>query len=154
MSVINFSSGLRLKSILLTTISALIIVVFFLFYALPTQKQHIISTFAQVAKNQLKTLSTITISPLLKGQYAAVYEIFHNQIKDNPHWKKLKLINHTGQVLYPLTPWNSTIEENEILVIEDIYFLDEDLGQIILIANYTKEVNLLKICNLKLYAYF
>ena len=140
MSVTKFKSGLRGKSIILAIIATLILAAFFLLYAHPEQEQRIVSSFTQTAQKQLQTLSTIIVTPLLKKHYALLYETIDNQIIDNPNWKRIKLVNQSGMVIYPLIPWADTLKENDVLLQNDIVFLDENLGSITLIANYSDEI--------------
>ena len=152
MSVTKFKSGLRGKSIILAIIATLILAAFFLLYAHPEQEQRIVSSFTQTAQKQLQTLSTIIVAPLLKKRYALLYESINNQIIDNPNWKRIKLVNQSGMVIYPLNQWTGILKKNDVILQNDIVFLDENLGSITLIANYSDEIAIANNLNFKIIA--
>jgi diguanylate cyclase (GGDEF)-like protein/PAS domain S-box-containing protein len=110
------------------------------FYVLPEQERNIIATFKTTSTRHLQTLSTIVVSPLLKKQFAALYEILDSQLANNPNWKSIRLVTSGDEVIYPLSDWSGTLNQNEMLIETNIVFLDTKLGKLTLITNYTEDL--------------
>jgi len=142
MSKIRFKLGLRVKSILIAFFCITIFVAVFIFYIIPQQDQDDMREIKRYTQNQLETLALVTISPLLKKQYAALYEQLESQLHKNPQWKSLSLITASGLIIYPLSPIEKKeLLQHEISIEADIVFLDETLGTLHLIADISTELN-------------
>ncbi len=145
MSRINFSFGLRGKSVFIAFISSFIIIAFFLLYAIPEQEKQAVASLKKASERHLKTLAIVVTSPLLKRQYAYLHEILDAEKDANKHWKSLKLITGEGLMVYPLIAEGIATGENEIAIETDIIFLDQKLGTLSLISNIADELKILRL---------
>ncbi len=142
MSRIKFYLGLRGKSLLIVAIAALILVVIFYGYELPRQDRLTKIKFTQITQQYLHTLATALVSPLLKEQYATVYEELNSQLQEHTDWKNLKLATHDGLLIFPLEPESHyRLQADDIVITADIVFLDNKLGTLYLVCNLTQAFN-------------
>ncbi|NOR71461.1 MAG: response regulator [Methylomarinum sp.] len=145
MSKIKFKLGLRGKSILIAFISSFILFSFFLFYAIPAMEKQAVSLLKKTSQQHLQTLSIGVVGPLLKRQYAALYELLDSQQAENSGWKNLTLVTEEGLMVYPLIAEKSELSQGEVFIETDVVFLDEKLGKLSLISNISNELEELRL---------
>ncbi|MDD8058518.1 ATP-binding protein [Shewanella metallivivens] len=142
MSKINWWRSLRAQSFLAVFSFGLMLICLFVFYTLPEQARWVNDGLSKTAQRSLQQLSTSITTPLLTRQYAELYEQINNQLEIHPNWKAIKIVDaETGNQLYPLDSWVGAFESGDMLLSQDIIFLDKPLATITLVVNFTAEIN-------------
>ncbi|ATG78329.1 ATP-binding protein [Pseudoalteromonas sp. 1_2015MBL_MicDiv] len=139
---INWWRSLRVQSFVAVITFGFLLVCLFIFYALPEQARWVNEGLSKTAQRSLQQLSTSVTTPLLTRQYAELYEQIDSQLEIQPNWKRIQVIDEvTKNQLYPLDTWQDTIERSDVVLSQQVLFLDKPLAKIILVANFTNEIN-------------
>lgn len=139
---INWWRSLRVQSFVAVITFGFLLVCLFIFYALPEQARWVNEGLSKTAQRSLQQLSTSVTTPLLTRQYAELYEQIDSQLEIQPNWKRIQVIDEvTKNQLYPLDTWQGTIERSDVVLSQQVLFLDKPLAKIILVANFTNEIN-------------
>ncbi len=133
--------GLRVKLLAIMFICIIILFIFLQFYILPKQDNLAKDRIKNWSQKHLQTLAVALVSPLLKRQYAALYELLDNQLNNNKNWKYLSLTTQDGLNIYPLGTEEFKPAIDEIVIEMDIVFLDEKLAHLALTASIKDELN-------------
>ena len=139
---INWWHSLRAQSFIAVMAFGFILACLFIFYALPEQARWVNDDLSKTAQRSLQQLSTSVKTPLLTRQYAELYEQIDNQLDIQPNWKAIKIVDTaTGNQLYPLDVWNGATQSGDMLLSQQIMFLEKSLASITLVVNFTNEIN-------------
>lgn len=111
-----------------------------LVFVLPLQEALIRDSLLQANEKTLDQLSIAVIGPMLKRNYSAIYELLDSQLRTES-WKRLRLVSDDQKQLYPLEQWNSSIGSDEVLLKQDLYFLDKKIGEIELLIDFSKDLS-------------
>lgn len=145
MTNIEFKPGLRAKSILLALLSATILLAFFIFHIIPSHEKQAADSLKKSSERHLLTLSAAVVNPLLKRQYAELYELLDAQKVENPSWLYLELVAENGSAIYPLSREKPELAQDQISIQTPIKLLNENLGTLYLIVNIQSELNELRL---------
>lgn len=132
--------SLRVRTILAFTIIVFILISFQVLYIAPKEQSLIRVTLLNESKNTLGQVNAQLVSPILKRQLAALYEIIDNQMSANPYWHRIRILDNTGRQIYPLTEWTGPVNEGDFLLQSDITFLDESIAHVDLVVNYMRRL--------------
>lgn len=139
---INWWHSLRAQSFIAVMAFGFLLACLFIFYALPEQARWVNDDLSKTAQRSLQQLSTSVKTPLLTRQYAELYEQIDNQLDIQPNWKAIKIVDTaTGNQLYPLDVWNGATQSGDMLLSQQIMFLEKSLASITLVVNFTNEIN-------------
>ena len=134
--------SLRAQSFIVVLLCGLLMAFLFIFYALPEQARWVNDGLSKAAQRSLVQLSTSLTTPLLTRQYAELYEEIDSQLQTRPNWKSIKIVDsETGNQLYPLETWVGANENGDMLLFQQVEFLDKSLANISLVVNFTNEIN-------------
>ncbi len=133
--------GLKTHSLIVAAFLGLVVTLLLVFYSLPNQDRWVKHELSKAAEGSLQQLATSIVTPLLRAQYAELYENLDAQLSEHPNWLRLKVSDESGRQLYPLETWTLGLDEGDILISQDIKFLDKALGRIVLVANFRAELN-------------
>lgn len=138
---INWWRSLRFQSLLAVMAFGLLLIFLFIFYALPEQARWVNDGLSNAAQRSLQQLSTSIKTPLLTRQYAQLYEQLDTQLDTNPSWIAIRVVDSsTSNQLYPLDEWQPSIVNGNVILKEQISFLDNPLAEITLVANFDQEI--------------
>ncbi|GGP79061.1 ATP-binding protein [Shewanella ulleungensis] len=139
---INWWHSLRAQSFIAVIAFGVLLACLFVFYALPEQARWVNDDLSKTAQRSLQQLSTSVTTPLLTRQYAELYEQINNQLEIQPNWKSIKIVDATtGNQLYPLDSWTGAVQSGDMLLSQQITFLNKPLANITLVVNFTNEIN-------------
>lgn len=134
--------SLRAQSFIVVLLCGLLMASLFIFYALPEQARWVNDDLSKSAQRSLVQLSTSITTPLLTRQYAELYEELDSQLQIHPNWKGIKIIDaQTGNQLYPLDDWIGTANHGDMLLTQQVEFLDKPLAYISLVVNFKNEID-------------
>lgn len=132
--------GLKTQSLVVAGFLVFVVFCVLFFYILPNQDRWIKSELTQASERALGQLSASIVSPMLSDQYAELYESLNAQLGEHHHWLRLKVTDVDGKQIYPLEAWPEGVEEDDIVISQDIKFLDKKLGRIVLVTNFQAEL--------------
>jgi signal transduction histidine kinase/CheY-like chemotaxis protein/HPt (histidine-containing phosphotransfer) domain-containing protein len=134
--------SLRAQSFIVVLLCGLLMACLFMFYALPEQARWVNDGLSKAAQRSLAQLSTSITTPLLTRQYAELYEEIDSQLQTRPNWKSIKIVDvDSKNQLYPLENWVGANENGDMLLSQQVVFLDKPLANISLVVNFTNEIN-------------
>ena len=134
--------SLRAQSFIVVLLCGLLMACLFMFYALPEQARWVNDGLSKAAQRSLAQLSTSITTPLLTRQYAELYEEIDSQLQTRPNWKSIKIVDvDSKNQLYPLDNWVRANENGDMLLSQQVIFLDKPLANISLVVNFTNEIN-------------
>jgi len=134
--------SLRAQSFIVVLLCGLLMACLFMFYALPEQARWVNDGLSKAAQRSLAQLSTSITTPLLTRQYAELYEEIDSQLQTRPNWKSIKIVDiDSKNQLYPLENWGGANENGDMLLSQQVVFLDKPLANISLVVNFTNEIN-------------
>lgn len=134
--------SLRAQSFIVVLLCGLLMASLFIFYALPEQARWVNDDLSKSAQRSLVQLSTSITTPLLTRQYAELYEELDSQLQIHPNWKGIRIIDaQTGNQLYPLDDWIGTANHGDMLLTQQVEFLDKPLAYISLVVNFKNEID-------------
>jgi two-component system, sensor histidine kinase len=130
--------SLRLRAISVAILIILVLISFQFFYIAPREQALDKENLLAESRNTLRQVATQLVSPILKREFASVYELIDTQLEVNNYWRGVRIVDTDGKQLYPLSTWADTVAKGEVLLRQDIAFLDEPIGAIELAVNYTE----------------
>lgn len=132
--------SLRLRTIAASALIILVLISFQFFYIVPKEQALIRDTLLTESSNTLQQVASQLVSPILKRKFASVYEVVDAQIAVNTYWRGVRIVDAGGRQLYPLSAWVAAVEKGDMLLQQDIGFLDEPIGKIELVVNYSERL--------------
>ncbi|MFU8764639.1 MAG: sensor histidine kinase [Haliea sp.] len=133
-------NSLRLRTIAAAALIVLVLISFQFFYITPREQALIKDTLLAESNNTLQQVATQLVSPILKRQLASVYELVDAQIAVNTYWRSVRIVDAGGRQLYPLEAWAGAVAEGDVLLQQNIGFLEEPIGRIELVVNYAERL--------------
>ena len=133
-------NSLRLRTIAAAALIVLLLISFQFFYITPREQALIKDTLLAESNNTLQQVATQLVSPILKRQLASVYELVDAQIAVNNYWRSVRIVDVSGRQLYPLEAWAGAVAEGDVLLQQNIGFLDEPIGRIELVVSYAERL--------------
>ncbi len=132
--------GLKAQSLAVAAFLVVVVFCVLFFYILPNQERWIKGELTHASERALGQLAASIVSPILSNQYAELYESLDAQLGEHHHWRRLKVSDSSGKQIYPLEVWPLKVSNDDIVILQDITFLEKKLGRIDLVANFHAEV--------------
>ncbi|MFT5438162.1 MAG: PAS domain S-box-containing protein, partial [Alphaproteobacteria bacterium] len=130
---------LRIKIILLFLTGILFSASYIFLYWMPKADQAIEQHLSEMAERHLATVAELLVPPMLKNEYARIFENLNVLLDRNPNWVSLELIDDSGQRLFPLSALPAA-QPTQYSFLLDIRFRNSNLGTLNLIVELEDDI--------------
>ena len=142
--------SIRLKIILIFISGAILAAGFLFFYWIPSAERESSANIVKSTHQEMRTLSEMLISPLLKKQYANIHESIDSVLDVHSHWLSIKVSDEDGRRIYPIIDPPAASGDNITAHLHPIEFRGATLGSIFLVMDVGPQLAEIRLQNIKL----
>ena len=142
--------SIRLKTVLIFISGAVLAAGFLFFYWIPSAERESSANIIKSTHQEMRTLSEMLISPLLKKQYAGIHESIDSVLGVHPYWLSIKVSDENDRRIYPILEPSDVSGDKIRTHIHPIEFRGGTLGSIVLVMDLGPKLAEMRSQNLKL----
>lgn len=128
-------TSLRTLIITGSALILLLIIAFEFFVILPRQQSIVVQSLRLSSEQTLEQLAASILSPLLKREFALVYESIDSLVDTNETWKSIQVVDKNGQQIYPLGEFVESDLPGDFIIEKELGSELDQQGQIRLLIN-------------------
>ncbi len=133
--------SIRLKILLLFSVSAALFLAYIFLYFVPVDVERTRENLTQTTKNHLSTVGESLVPFLLQNQFGAIYNNLDVLLEQNPAWTSIELYNKRDTRIYPLPGAAKSDESFTDTLRHTIRLREHNIGRLVLTVNFKPQIN-------------